>query len=1290
MSFISNNAASSIATVLGTLILATAIALFLALNAGGAGAQTVEDDHGDTFDTSTLVELGSSVDGRIDPGDDRDVFKIDLSDASGQTDLWAYTLGEFDTYGGLYDGAGNLVELSDDGYFVDSIRGFSIRSVVHPGIYYVIAVSFDGDPGDYTFHAQAVVEPGSTIETAKPLILDSRDGGTINTLDDEDYYKLEFTESKHVTIYAVTANVSLIDAFLLDAEGNEISANIRPLRLRGFGSLFPVGFTIEEDLEPGTYYLQVVNPLAPDPDEAEPEETESEEIETEEPPLPFRPAPYGIFYFEDTEYSEFLEDCNSQTEALDDPEIGDPLNACQWHFHHPEWQDINIGSVWADGIKGEGVNVAIVDDGMYQDHEDLKDNVDTSLSLNFETGENDIYGRHDHHGTHVAGMVAARDNDIGVRGVAPRATIHGFNLLSGFNTTGLNIVRALTNSADVTAVSNNSWGWRDSPGLSPSFSFWKQAVRSGTALGYDGKGVLYVWSAGNGHLLGDDSNLTEFANDYGVTAACSVNTQGTRSGYSEMGANLWVCAPSNDRPLSLGGVAGILTTENSDRYYQDFGGTSAAAPIVAGVGALTREANPDLTWRDVKMILAASAQKNDPASQGWDAGAPMHPVSSVESYSFNHEYGFGVVDAEGAVNLAKRWTNLPAAQVATVVSEELESEIPDAPAVGEPTTVTHALTVDSDIEFTEFVEVTVVFEHDSFRDLEILLESPSGAISRLAVPFDTFDGVSAFLEVAFSPLHGSWQFGSAKHLGEDPNGEWKLHITDHLHVVDGTFMGFAITVYGHERAAGAATLDSVAVHPGGERLDVAWSAPGGAGESEITGYDIRYIATDDDETDPSAWTALEGVWSAEAGGDLTYTISGLTDGTQYDVQVRAVNSVGGGLWSEEGTGTPMSSSCVADGAVSDRTNGGLINDCETLLEARDTLAGSATLNWSSDADITTWDGIHLTGDPLRVTNVTLLNSQLDGSIPAALGGLEELAILNLRNNDLTGSIPAELSNLANLENLLLHNNSLSGEIPDLSDLSNLKMLWLSGNDLGSGQGVPTWLNSMSNLESLNLWGNDLGGQIPDLSGMTSLIHLRLHSTGLTGSIPASLGDMSNLRGLYLHNNNLSGTIPGELGQLATLAGLYLHGNNLSGTIPSELGQLTNLRRIWLHSNGLSGAIPSELSGMSGLLDLNLHSNRLSGVIPPELGDITTLESLRLHNNQLSGSIPSELGDLSNLTGLWLQSNRLTGAIPAELGNLGDTLTQWRLGGNRLSGCVPAGLASVEDNDMASLGLQVCP
>ena len=154
--------------------------------------------------------------------------------------------------------------------------------------------------------------------------------------------------------------------------------------------------------------------------------------------------------------------------------------------------------------------------------------------------------------------------------------------------------------------------------------------------------------------MGDEANLDELANYYAVTAVCSVNDQDVRSGYSEQGANLWVCAPSD------GGRRGIVTADNSDRYTGDFGGTSAATPIVSGVAALLRDANPDLTWRDLKLILAASARRNDPGNPGWEEGAPIYgSASPTDRYHFNREYGFGVVDAEAAVALAGGWTNVP-------------------------------------------------------------------------------------------------------------------------------------------------------------------------------------------------------------------------------------------------------------------------------------------------------------------------------------------------------------------------------------------------------------------------------------------------------------------------------------------------------------------------------------------------------------------------------------------------------------------------------------------------------
>ena len=896
------------------LLLAAAVAaLWLALGTGGVGAQTVADDHGNSYDTATDVALGSSLEARIDPGHDRDVFRIDLSGESGDTDLWVYATADgFDTVGGLYDSVGTLIEFNDDSYFLGNFRSFSLRSVVPPGVYYVVVESYEGEPGDFTLHTQGVTAPGNTAETAAPLSLDSSAGGTIDAAGDADYFKLEFTDTRHVIIDAITADLAAIDAVLLDADGEEISENISFVAVRGFGLPFPIGFQIRESFEPGTYYLRVALLAGPESDEPGLEEPAPDEGASS-----FRPVTYSVFYIEDTDYTGFLEECAAATSGLNDPEISDPLFSCQWHLSSSEWVNVNVEPAWAQGATGEGVNVAVVDDGMYHEHEDLKDNVATELNRDY-TGNEDIYGRFDHHGTNVSGMIAARDNDIGVRGVAPRATIYGYNFLAPGASTLLNLVDAMTGNHEVTAVSNNSWGPFDGPELSDAPPFWEQAIDVGITAGNDGKGVFYSFAAGNGHLLGDDSNLDGVANYFGVTAVCSVHSGGSRAAYSEMGANLWVCAPSNDRPRRLGGVRGIVTTDNSDRYFHDFGGTSAAAPIVAGVAALMRDANPDLTWRDLKLILAATAQKNDPASSGWEDGAGKYrSTSDADRYHFNHEYGFGLVDAGAAVDLAQGWTNAPPLMASASASEWESVEIPDAPDSGEQTTVSRTVTIDTSIGFTEFVEVTLGFQHDSFRDLEVELVSPAGAVSRLSVPYDTYIGISFFFFDPFVPLYGTYRFGSARHLGEDPNGEWTLRVTDRIPAVDGILDSMAITVYGHERAPGPTAAPTIEANVEGGALTVAWAAPGEPGGSAVTAYDLRHIETDADETVESSWTVVESAWSAEDGGELRHTIAGLTDGTEYDVQVRAVNDSGGGLWSETAAAAPMTSPCVSGGAVAD-------------------------------------------------------------------------------------------------------------------------------------------------------------------------------------------------------------------------------------------------------------------------------------------------------------------------------------------------------------------------------------
>ena len=235
------------------------------------------------------------------------------------------------------------------------------------------------------------------------------------------------------------------------------------------------------------------------------------------------------------------------------------------------------------------------------------------------------------------------------------------------------------------------------------------------------------------------------------------------------------------------------TTSSYSRYTGDFGGTSAAAPQVSGVAALVRKANSNLTWRDVKLVLAASARKNDPTNDGWDDNASsgwhdgaLKYGSTTERYSYSHHYGFGVVDAKAAVDLAENWTNLPSMKTAKGESGRVNLAIPDTSTTGEPSSMTSSITMDSYVEFVEFVEfveVNVDFTHDSYRDLELELVSPSGAVSILSVPRAQYKDFE---------WEGSFRFGSARHLGEAAAGTWTLRMKDWINGNAGTLRSWNI------------------------------------------------------------------------------------------------------------------------------------------------------------------------------------------------------------------------------------------------------------------------------------------------------------------------------------------------------------------------------------------------------------------------------------------------------------------------------------------------------------------
>ena len=258
--------------------------------------------------------------------------------------------------------------------------------------------------------------------------------------------------------------------------------------------------------------------------------------------------------------------------------------------------------------------------------------------------------------------------------------------------------------------------------------------------------------------------------------------------------------------------------------------------------------------------------------------------------------------------------------------------------------------------------------------------------------------------------------------------------------------------------------------------------------------------------------------------------------------------------------------------------------------------------------------------------------------------------------------------------------------------------WRTSAPLGEWFGVTT--DGAGRVTWLDLSGNGLTGPVPaavgDLAGLQGLrlgrrwdpASQQAVANALTGPIPPALGGLANLRTLVLDGNRLTGRIPAELGSLASLQWLDLSSNALTGPIPARLGRLTGLRSLNLAANELTGPISAELASLADLETLYLSLNALTGPVPAWLGNLTALRSLRLGANELTGPIPAELGRLADLRSLDLVQNALTGSIPAALGGLGN-LESLNLFDNALTGPLPASLgdlASLRSLDASTNGL----
>ncbi|MDZ4389470.1 MAG: S8 family serine peptidase, partial [Gemmatimonadales bacterium] len=260
---------------------------------------------------------------------------------------------------------------------------------------------------------------------------------------------------------------------------------------------------------------------------------------------------------------------------------------------------INAPAAWSAGVTGAGVKVGIMDSGIDIAHPDLgvSGGFDFTTSSASPTAYDDNIGICNGHGTHVAGIVAARQNGSGVVGVAPDAQLYSlkvFEIISGgCKAWGSNQIAALdwavANGIKVVSISIGGTNFSQS---------YQDAVTAATNAG-----VVVVAAAGN-----NSSNILNFPGAYsGVTAVGSVNSSNIRSSWSNTGDNLWLAAPGEGIVSTMpGGGTGSKS------------GTSMATPHVSGLAALYFQSSPGASAAQVRNALRDVAIDID--APGWDVG----------------------------------------------------------------------------------------------------------------------------------------------------------------------------------------------------------------------------------------------------------------------------------------------------------------------------------------------------------------------------------------------------------------------------------------------------------------------------------------------------------------------------------------------------------------------------------------------------------------------------------------------------------------------------------------------
>lgn len=477
----------------------------------------------------------------------------------------------------------------------------------------------------------------------------------------------------------------------------------------------------------------------------------------------------------------------------------DTLYPQQWHFDliasiglpKNGGTDIGIQAVWQD-YRGQGVKVGIWDDGVQNIHPDLAPNYNSQLhvSVGGMLNNGQPLTSYDGHGTSVAGLIGAVANSDGVIGVAYESQLTGVRIFGGSDDINSNWDRYLRTLDHLSQfdVTNHSYGGSPDFTLNNDVAKFKVASENGR----NGLGTINIKSAGNSNIDGNGDALD--ATRHTITVAATDN-KGQITYYSTYGAHILVSAPAASVTTDLIGPGNGYDGLADNNYTNDFGGTSAAGPVTAGVVALMLSANDQLGWRDVQNILAYSASGtgslytgvtsyqnaswkwND--AENWNGGG-LH---------FSEDYGYGLVNAFSAVRMSEVWSILYDSSPLTSANEMMVTtgDISVNKQIRDLKSLTYTFNVTQDINL-EHVDLKVNLTHSYLNDLRIRLISPGGS------SFTLYDGSSGNGNSADFGLN--YAFGVDGLRGESSQGTWTLIVQDAARRDSGVLKSINFTGYG--------------------------------------------------------------------------------------------------------------------------------------------------------------------------------------------------------------------------------------------------------------------------------------------------------------------------------------------------------------------------------------------------------------------------------------------------------------------------------------------------------------